>query len=129
MSRQLVSSGSPYEPRIGVSRAVRAGHSVAVSATAPIGPDGKTVGVGDVTAQCRRCLEIIDRALVDAGASLADVTRTRVLLTRISDWETVALVHGEVFATIRPATTFVEVSRFIDDDWLVEIEADAIVEG
>jgi enamine deaminase RidA (YjgF/YER057c/UK114 family) len=127
MTRRLVSSGSPYEPRIGMSRAVRAGASVAVSATAPIGPDGQTVGVGDVAAQARRCLEIIGKALADAGASLADVTRTRVLLTEISDWEAVAEVHGQAFGAIRPATTFVQIGRFIDPDWLVEIEADAVV--
>jgi enamine deaminase RidA (YjgF/YER057c/UK114 family) len=129
MSRQLVSSGSPYEPRIGMSRAVRAGSVVSVSATAPIGPDGKTAGVGDVAAQARRCLEIIGKALADAGASLSDVTRTRVLLTSISDWEAVAKVHGEVFAAIRPATTFVQIGRFIDPDWLVEIEADAVLDS
>jgi enamine deaminase RidA (YjgF/YER057c/UK114 family) len=129
MSRQLVTSGSPYEPRIGMSRAVRAGSVVAVSATAPIGPDGKTAGVGDVAAQARRCLEIVGKALADAGASLSDVTRTRVLLTSMSDWEAAAKVHGEVFAAIRPATTFVQIGRFIDPDWLVEIEADAVLDS
>jgi len=124
---QLVSSGSPYEPRVGISRAVRAGPLLVVSGTAPLGPDGRTVGVGDAGAQARRCLEIIQRALESAGASLADVVRTRILLTRIQDWEAVARAHGEVFRDIRPANTIMQVTRFIDPDWLVEIEADAVV--
>ena len=124
---QLVSSGSPYEPRVGISRAVRAGPLLVVSGTAPLGPDGRTVGVGDAGAQARRCLEIIQGALESAGASLADVVRTRILLTRIQDWEAVARAHGEVFREIRPANTIMQVTRFIDPDWLVEIEADAIV--
>lgn len=123
----LVSSGSPYEPRVGISRAVRAGPLIVVSGTAPLGPDGKTVAVGDPAAQARRCLEIIQRALESAGASLADVVRTRTLLTRIEDWEAVALVHGEFFRDIRPANTIMQVTRFIDPDWLVELEADAVV--
>ena len=124
---QLVSSGSPYEPRVGISRAVRAGPLLVVSGTAPIGPDGRTVGVGNAGAQARRCLEIIQRALESAGATLADVVRTRILLTRIEDWELVARAHGEVFRDIRPANTIMQVARFIDPDWLVEIEADAVV--
>jgi enamine deaminase RidA (YjgF/YER057c/UK114 family) len=126
-SRQLISSGSPFEPKIGFSRAVRVGQIVAVSGTAPIGPDGKTVGVGDPAAQARRCFEIIKKALEDAGGSLADVVRTRTFLTRIQDWEAVGKVHGEFFAAIRPASTIVQVARFIDPEWLVEIEADAVV--
>ena len=124
---QLVSSGSPYEPRVGISRAVRAGPLLVVSGTAPLGPDGRTVGRGDAAAQARRCLEIIGSALASAGASLADVVRTRILLTRIEDWEPVARVHGEVFREIRPANTVMQVTRFIDPEWLVEIEADAVV--
>ena len=127
MRHQLVSSGSPYEPRVGISRAVRAGPLLVVSGTAPLGPDGRTVGVGDAGAQARRCLEIIQRALESAGASLSDVVRTRILLTRIEDWEAVARAHGEVFRDIRPANTIMQVTRFIDPDWLVEIEADAVV--
>jgi enamine deaminase RidA (YjgF/YER057c/UK114 family) len=127
--RKLVSSGSPFESKIGFSRAVRVGPNVAVSGTAPIGPDGRTVGIGDPAAQARRCLEIIAAALERAGASLRDVVRTRVLLTRIDDWQAVAAVHGEFFREIRPANTIVEVSRFIDPDWLLEIEVDAIVDG
>ena len=128
MSKQRVSSGSPYEPRLGISRAVRSGQLVAVAGTAPIGPDGKTVGIGDAAAQARRCLEIVSNALVQLGASLSHVTRTRILLTRIEDWEIVGQVHGEFFEEIRPVNTVMQVVRFIDPDWLVEIEADAIIE-
>jgi enamine deaminase RidA (YjgF/YER057c/UK114 family) len=127
--RKLVSSGSPYEPKVGISRAVRVGSLVAVAGTAPIGTDGRTVGVGDPAAQARRCIEIIGRALEEAGASLGQVVRTRILLTRIGDWEVVARVHGDFFRDIRPANTIMEVSRFIDPDWLVEIEADAVIES
>jgi len=126
--RKIVSSGSPYEPRIGSSRAVRAGDVVTVAGTAPIGPDGQTAGVGDPAAQARRCLEIVAAALAEAGASLRHVVRSRILLTRIDDWEAVARVHGEVFGDVRPACTVMQVSRFVDPDWLVEIEADAVVD-
>lgn len=126
--RRLVSSGSPYEPKVGISRAVRVGSVVTVSGTAPLGPDGKTVGKGDPAVQARRCLEIIAAALEKAGASLDHVVRTRTLLTRIEDWEAVAAVHGEFFRDIRPANTIMQVSRFIDPEWLVEFEADAIVD-
>ena len=125
--RQLVSSGSPYEPVIGISRAVRLGNVIAVSGTAPL-KEGKTVAPGDAAAQARRCFEIIREALQKTGASLQDVVRTRIFLTRIEDWEAVGTVHGEVFAGIRPASTMVQVTRFIDPDWLVEIEADACIE-
>jgi enamine deaminase RidA (YjgF/YER057c/UK114 family) len=125
--RQLVSSGSPFEPRVGMSRAVRAGTWISVSGTAPIGPNGETVGRGDPAAQTRRCLEIIAGALERAGARLTDVVRTRILLTRIEDWEAVTRVHGEVFGEIRPANTVMQVTRFIDPEWLVEIEADAVI--
>jgi enamine deaminase RidA (YjgF/YER057c/UK114 family) len=126
--RHLVSSGSPYEPRIGISRAVRVGALVSVAGTAPIGPDGRTVGSGDPAAQARRCLEIITTALEAAGASLRHVVRTRILLTRIDDWEQVAAVHGECFRDIRPANTIMQVARFVDPTWLVEIEADAVID-
>ena len=126
--RKLISSGSPYEPKVGISRAVRAGPIVTVAGTAPLGPDGRTVGRGDAAAQARRCLEIIAAALEAAGASLRHVVRTRILLTRIDDWQAVAEVHGEVFRDIRPVNTIMQVSRFIDPDWLVEIEADAVLD-
>ena len=125
--RQLISSGSPYEPKVGISRAVRVGSIVAVSGTAPL-QDGKTVGKGDAAAQAKRCLEIIKEALERAGSSLDQVVRTRTLLTRIEDWQAVAAVHGEYFGSIRPANTIMQVARFIDPDWLVEFEADAVVE-
>jgi enamine deaminase RidA (YjgF/YER057c/UK114 family) len=128
MSRQHVSTGSPYEPRLGISRAVRTGHIIAVAGTAPIGPSGKTVDKGDAAAQARRCIEIIRNALEQAGSSLSDVIRTRILLTRIEDWESVGLIHGEFFGTIRPTNTVMQVTRFIDPEWLVEIEADAVID-
>jgi len=126
--RRLVSSGSPYEPKVGISRAVRVGAIICVAGTAPLGPDGRTLGRGDPAAQARRCLEIIATALQSAGASLRDVVRTRIFLTRIADWEAVAAVHGEFFRDIRPVNTIVQVSRFIDPDWLLEIEADAVLD-
>ena len=126
--RKLVSSGSPFEPRIGFSRAVRTGPIITVSGTAPIGPDGRTTGRGNPAAQARRCFEIIAAALEGAGGSLRHVVRTRIFLTRIDDWQAVAEVHGEFFRDIRPASTIVQVSRFIDPEWLVEIEADAMVD-
>ena len=126
--RKLVSSGSPHEERFGFSRAVRIGAVVTVAGTAPLGPDGSTVGRGDAVAQTRRCLEIIATALEGAGASMRHVVRTRILLTRIEDWPAVASVHGEYFRSIRPVCTVVQVSGFIDRDWLVEIEADAVVD-
>jgi enamine deaminase RidA (YjgF/YER057c/UK114 family) len=127
--RRSVSTGSPYEPIVGLARAVRIGNYVAVAGTAPLGPDGKTTGVGDAAAQARRCLEISRAALEQLGASLKDVIRTRILLTRIEDWRAVAEVHGEFFRDIRPVNTILQVSRFIDPDWLVETEVDAIVSG
>jgi len=125
--RQLISSGSPYEPKVGISRAVRVGSIIAVSGTAPL-QDGKTVGKGDAAAQAKRCLEIIKEALERAGSSLDQVVRTRTLLTRIEDWQAVAAVHGDYFGSIRPANTIMQVTRFIDPEWLVEFEADAVVE-
>lgn len=126
--RQTVSSGSPLEPQIGFSRAVRKGAHVAVAGTAPIGDDGTTVGLNDAYAQTVRCLDIAEAALREAGASLEDVVRTRIMLTDVTQWREAARAHGERFASIRPVCTFVEVSRFIDPDWLVEIEVDAILD-
>ena len=125
--RRSVSTGSPYEPVIGISRAVRIGPLICVSGTAPLGPDGRTVGVGDPAVQARRCFEISRLALEELGASLADVIRTRVLLTRIDDWKVIAAVHGEFFRNVRPANTIMQVARFIDSDWLLETEVDAVM--
>ena len=125
--RKCISSGSYLEPEIGFSRAVRIGHMISISGTAPIAPGGGTEGVGSVYEQTRRCLKIIEEALSESGAGLGDVIRTRVMLTDISTWKEAARAHGEVFSAIRPACTFVEVSRFIDPDWLVELEADAVL--
>ncbi len=125
--RQLISSGSPFEPRIGFSRAVRVGNTVMVSGTAPIGPDGKTVGIGDAAAQARRCFEIIGAALQKAGASFAEIVRTRMFITDVQDWEAIGKVHGEFFREVRPASTVVKVAGLLDPDWLVEIEADAVI--
>ncbi len=126
--RVLVSSGSPYEPIIGFSRAVRVGNMVAVSGTAPIAPDGGVAAPGDCYGQTRRCLEIIAQAIGKAGLGLDSVIRTRVMLTDISRWEEAARAHGEVFGEIRPASTFVEVKGLIERGWLVEIEADCVAE-
>ncbi|MHC4709422.1 MAG: RidA family protein [Planctomycetota bacterium] len=126
--RQLVSSGSPYEARIGLSRGVRAGQSIAIAGTAPIGSDGQTAAPTDPGGQARQCLAIVRDALESLGASLSDIVRTRILLTRIENWEAVAAVHQEFFGDIRPVTTVMQVSCFVDPQWLVEIEADAVVE-
>jgi enamine deaminase RidA (YjgF/YER057c/UK114 family) len=126
--RTNISSASPYEPIIGFSRAVRIGNTIAVGGTAPIGPDGRTVGIGDPAAQTRRCIEVIRIALEKAGASLDDVIRTRVFFTRREDWEAIGCAHGEAFGSIRPASTMAIVKGLIDEAWLVEIEADAVVE-
>jgi len=125
--RRHVFTGSPYESRIGISRAMLAGRWIAISGTAPLGPDGKTTGHGDPEAQARRCIEIIRESLEKLGAGLADVVRTRIYLTDIKHWESVAKVHGELFREIRPVSTVVQVAAFVDPDWLVEVEADALV--
>jgi enamine deaminase RidA (YjgF/YER057c/UK114 family) len=129
MSRQNISSGSPYEPVIGFSRAVRIGNIVHVGGTAPIGPDGKPAAVGDPAAQVRRSLEIIKAALEKAGAKMEDVIRTRVFFTRQHDWQAIGKAHGEFFGEIRPASSMIVVKALLDDDWLVEIEADAVIGG
>jgi enamine deaminase RidA (YjgF/YER057c/UK114 family) len=126
--RKLISSGSPFEPKIGFSRAVRVGPYLAVSGTAPIAPDGGVAAPGDVYGQTRRCLEIIAQAIAKAGLGLESVIRTRMMLTDISRWQEAARAHGEVFGAIKPASTFVEVKGLIDKGWLVEIEADCVAE-
>ena len=125
MERQRVSSGSPYEPTIGFSRAVRVGDRVVVAGTAPVWPDGSVDP--DPLAQARRCLEIIGTALEEAGASLADVVRTRMFLTSASAADAVGRAHGEAFGEVRPAATMVIVAALLDPRWLVEIEAEAVV--
>jgi enamine deaminase RidA (YjgF/YER057c/UK114 family) len=126
--RNSVSSGSPYEPIVGFSRAVQIGNIISVGGTAPLGSDGKTVGPGDVAAQTKRCFEIAVAALEQLGAGAGDIIRTRIMLTRIEDWEAAARVHGEFFREIRPASTIMQVSSFIDPEWLIETEVDAVIE-
>ena len=121
--RRLVPSGSPYEPIVGFSRAVRAGDRILVSGTAPIWPDGSCDP--DPGIQARRCLEIILAALAEVGAGPEDVIRTRTYLTRAADWEAVGRAHGEVFAQVRPASTMIVVAGLLDPRWRVEIEAEA----
>jgi len=126
MDRQQISSGSPFEPTIGFSRAVRVGAHVFVSGTAPVWPDGSCDP--DPAAQARRCLEIVLAALGGAGASAGDVVRTRMFLVDVADAQAVGAVHGEVFGSIRPASTMVAVSALLDPRWKVEIEAEALVD-
>lgn len=127
MNKRLnIHTGAPWEAKVGYCRAVRVGSQIAVTGTAAVGENGEVVGVGDPYVQAKRCLEIIEKALKDSGASLNDVIRTRIYVTDISQWEDVGRAHGEVFGEIFPATTMVEVSALIDPNMLVEIEADAI---
>jgi enamine deaminase RidA (YjgF/YER057c/UK114 family) len=129
MMRKKVSSGSPMEGPIGFSRAVRIGNMISVSGTAAIAPDGSTTAPDDVYGQTKCCIEIMKRAIEEAGGKLEDVIRTRVMLKDISSWREAARAHGEFFSEIRPACTFVEVKGFVKDDWLVETEADCLIEG
>ena len=127
MKRTNVSSGSPFEDVAGFSRAVRIGNIITVAGTAPIAADGSTAAPGDAYGQTKRCFEIIQQAITEAGGSIQNVVRTRIMMTDISLWKEAAKAHGEIFASIRPACTLVEVSGLIEKDWLVEIEADCIL--
>lgn len=127
MNRSRVSNGNPMEEIAGFSRAVRVGPYISVGGTAPVGPKGETIGVGDPARQAERCFEIVGDALTEAGSGWQDVVRTRVLLTNIEDWKAVIEVRKRYCRTSLPVDTIMEVSRFVNPEWLVEIEVDAVV--
>jgi enamine deaminase RidA (YjgF/YER057c/UK114 family) len=122
--RQNISGGSPYEPIIGFSRAVRVGNSVHVAGTGPVGADNE-----DAASQTRRIFAIAEKALTEAGASFKDVVRTRMFLTHVEDWEAIGRIHGEFFTATRPAATMVVVAKLLNPAWRIEIEFDAVIES
>lgn len=127
--RELISNGNPMEAVVGFSRAVRVGPFISVGGTAPVDANGKTVGVGDVAAQTRQCIELIKAALEQAGSGLQHVVRTRVILINIDDWKAAIDVRKQYFRDIRPVDTIMAVDRFVNPEWLVEFEADAVIDG
>lgn len=127
MKRELVLNGNPMEEIIGFSRAVRVGPWISVGGTAPVGPDGKTVGVGDAARQAERCFEIIGDALARAGSGWHDVVRTRLILTDIDDWKKVIDVRKKYCGAVKPVDTIMQITRFVNPEWLVEVEVDAVV--
>lgn len=127
MKRELILNGNPMEDIVGFARAVRVGPYISVGGTAPVDSNGNTVGIGDPAAQTRQCIEIIKDALERAGSGLHDVVRTRVILINIDDWKSVIDVRAEYFRDIKPVDTIMQVTRFVNPEWLVEFEADAVV--
>lgn len=125
--RDLISNGNPMEGIVGFSRAVRVGPFIFVGGTAPVDADGQTVGVGDVAAQTRQCIEIIKSALEQAGSGLHHVVRTRVILTDIDNWKAAIDVRKEYFRDVRPVDTIMAIDRFVNPEWLVEFEVDAVI--
>ncbi len=127
MKRKLILNGNPMEDIVGFARAVRVGPYISIGGTAPVDSNGKTVGIGDPAAQARQCIEIIKDALERAGSGLHDVVRTRVRLVKIDDWKSVIDVRAEYFRDIKPVDTIIQVTRFVNPEWLVEFEADAVI--